>query len=215
MVEGTRFDLQYDTMPWDRVDAVIFDIGNILIQYAPDNFISILFPGDEKKQRDMMAQVYNGPYWLCFDRGTMTYEEAARRLHEEYGYVYEDYMHALMGRIDIKPVMEEGFRAARRCRAAGKKLYLLSNYPQVGYERMREKFAAYFGDLFDGGVISCYVHQLKPDAEIYHTLMERYGFAADRAVFIDDTLKNVEGAMKVGIHGFHMHEKGMLDRFFI
>ncbi|MBQ2948654.1 MAG: HAD-IA family hydrolase, partial [Clostridia bacterium] len=53
------------------------------------------------------------------------------------------------------------------------------------------------------------------DAEIYHTLMERYGFAADRAVFIDDTLKNVEGAMKVGIHGFHMHEKGMLDRFFI
>lgn len=215
MNEGTRFDLQYDTMPWDKVDAVIFDIGNVLIQYAPDNFISMLFPGDEKKQQDMMAQVYKGKYWPCFDRGTMTYEEAARRLHEEYGYPYEDYMHALMGWIDIKPVMEEGFRAAQKCKAAGKKLYLLSNYPQVGYERMREKFKAYFGDLFDGGVISCYVHQLKPDAEIYHTLTERYGFAAQRAVFIDDTLKNVEGAMKVGIHGFHMHEKGMMDRFFI
>lgn len=214
MNEGTRFDLQYDTMPWDKVDAVIFDIGNVLIQYAPDNFISMLFPGDEKKQQDMMAQVYKGKYWPCFDRGTMTYEEAAHRLHEEYGYPYEDYMHALMGWIDIKPVMEEGFRAAQKCKAAGKKLYLLSNYPQVGYERMREKFKVYFGDLFDGGVISCYVHQLKPDAEIYHTLMGRYGFAAQRAVFIDDTLKNVEGAMKVGIHGFHMHEKGMMDRFF-
>ena len=215
MNEGTRFDLLYGTMPWHKVDAVIFDIGNVMIRYAPDDFLQILFPGDEQKQRDMMARVYKGPYWPCFDRGTMEYEEAARRLTETYGGSYADYMHALEGWIEIKPPVEEGFRAARRCRRAGKRLYLLSNYPRRGYERMREKYAGLFGDLFDGGVISCYEHQLKPEREIYQTLIGRYGLEPSRSLFIDDTLGNVEGAMKMGIHGFHMHESGMMDRFFL
>ena len=215
MNEGTRFDLLYGTMPWHKVDAVIFDIGNVLIRYAPDDFLQILFPGDEQKQRDMMARVYTGPYWPCFDRGTMEYEEAARRLTETYGGSYADYMHALEGWIEIKPPVEEGFRAARRCRRAGKRLSLLSNYPRRGYERMREKYAGLFGDLFDGGVISCYEHQLKPEREIYQTLIGRYGLEPSRSLFIDDTLGNVEGAMKMGIHGFHMHESGMMDRFFL
>ena len=215
MNEGTRFDLLYDTMPWHKVDAVVFDIGNVLIRYAPDDFLQILFPGDPQKQRDMMARVYKGPYWPCFDRGTMTYEEAARRLVQEFGGSYADYMHALEGWIEIKPAMDEGFRTAQRCRRAGKRLYLLSNYPQRGYERMREKFAGRFGDLFDGGVISCYEHQLKPEPEIYQTLITRYGLTPARTLFIDDTLGNVEGAMQMGIHGFHMHESGMMDRFFL
>ena len=136
-------------------------------------------------------------------------------LAEEFGDDEADYMHALLGWIELKTPIEEGWRAARRCREMGKKLYLLSNYPQTGYERLREKFADHFGDLFAGGFISCYEHKMKPDAAVYETLAARGGFALDRAVFIDDTLKNVEGAMKTGMHGFHMHENGMMDRFFL
>ncbi|MBQ2991166.1 MAG: HAD family phosphatase [Clostridia bacterium] len=215
MNEGIRFDLAYDTMPWHKVDAVIFDIGNVLIRFAPDDFLEQLFPGDEQKQKDMLARVYKGKYWLQFDRGTMTYEQAAALLAQEFGGTQAEYLHALAGWIELKTPMEEGWRAARRCRRAGKKLYLLSNYPQQGYERLRVKFSEYFDGLFDGGVISCYVHQLKPEKEIYRTLMDQYGIEPSRAVFIDDTLFNVEGAMKMGIHGFHMHESGMMDRFFV
>ena len=215
MSEGTRFDLLYDTMPWHKADTVVFDIGNILIRYAPDDFILQLFPGDEGKQREMLARVFGGPYWPCFDRGTMEYEEAAKRLSGEYGGSEQDYLHALYGWIELKTPIEEGFRAARRCRRAGKRLLLLSNYPRKGYERMCEKFAAHFGDLFEGGVISCYCHHNKPEPEIYAELIGRYALDPARTLFIDDTLKNVEGAMKAGIHGFYMHETGMMDRFFI
>jgi len=72
MNEGTRFDLAYETMPWHKVDTVIFDIGNILIRFVPEKFLTKIFPGDERKQKDMLAQVYKGPYWLQFDRGAMT-----------------------------------------------------------------------------------------------------------------------------------------------
>lgn len=215
MNEGIRFDLTYETMPWHKVDAVVFDIGNVLIQYAPDGFLRTLFPGDEQKQRDMMARVYRGPYWADFDRGTLTYEEAARRLADEFGGSCADYMHAMTGWIELKRPIEEGWRAAQRCRRAGKKLYLLSNYHEGAYMRLREKYADYFGDLFDGACISCYCHYNKPEPEIYETLIESCGIVPERSLFIDDTLGNVQGAMKMGIHGFHMHEKGMMDRFFL
>ena len=215
MNEGTRFDLAYETMPWHKVDAVVFDIGNILIKFAPDDFLQQLFPDDEAMQQHMLHHVYKGPYWPCFDRGTMTYAEAAQRLHAEAGGRESDYLHALEGWIELKTPIEEGWRTARRCKRAGKKLYLLSNYPRQGYERLRVKFADHFGDLFDGGIISCYEHVVKPEREIYALLCDRYGIDPARAVFIDDTLCNVEGANKFGMHGFHMHESGMMDRFFL
>ena len=57
MKEGTRYDLLYDNMPWDSVDTVIFDIGNILIRFMPEEFLTKLFPGDEKKQQDILEQL--------------------------------------------------------------------------------------------------------------------------------------------------------------
>lgn len=215
MSEASRFDLMYETMPWDAVDAVVFDIGNVLIRYAPDNFVEMLFPGDVKKQQDMLAQVYGGKYWPSFDRGTMEYDDAAQRLHEEYGYSVEDYLHALRGWLDVKPPVEEGWRAARLCKEKGKKIYLLSNYPREGFEFLtKQKFADRFS-IFDGGCISCYCHYNKPEDEIYAELIRTCQLTPERTVFIDDTLMNVEGAMRNGIHGFHMHEKGMMDRFFL
>ena len=141
MKQGIRFDLDYEKMPWDEVDVVVFDIGNVLIRFAPDDFIEQLFPGDCQKQQDMLDRVYNGKYWPQFDLGTMTYEEAAKRLTEEFGGEEAEYLHALLGWIELKTPLEEGWRAARRCKEMGKKLYLLSNYPQTGYERLRVKFA--------------------------------------------------------------------------
>ena len=214
MSEGKRFDLEYETMPWHKVDAVVFDIGNVLIRFAPDDFLQQLFPGDEAMQRHMLRHVYKGPYWPCFDRGTMTYEEAAQRLVQEAGGKAEDYMHALTGWIELKTPIEEGWRAARRCRRAGKRLLLLSNYHRVAYARLREKFSGLF-EIFDGGVISCDLHHNKPEPEIYAALIEKYALTPGRTLFIDDTLANVEGAMRMGIHGFHMHESGMMDRFFL
>ncbi len=214
MERGIRFDRKYQSMPWHHCDSVVFDIGNVLIYYAPDDFLQQLFPGDEQMQKDMLEQVYGGKYWSCFDRGEMEYEDAARRLSQEYGHKEEEYMHALTGWIELKRPIEEGWRAARRCRRAGMRMYLLSNYPKRGYERMREKFADRFS-IFDGGVISCYAHQLKPESAIYETLIRECRLDPARTLFIDDTEKNVEAALDHGINGFHMSHAGAMDDFFI
>ena len=214
MDEGKRFDLIYDTMPWHKVDTVVFDIGNVLVRFAPEEIVRELFPGDEQKQAHMLDKVYHGPQWQELDRGTLDYEGAARVYHEQYGYPMEDYLRALYSSLDLKDPVEEGWRAAARCKRAGKRLLLLSNYAREGYERVRERMKERF-ELFEGDCVSAYYHQIKPEREIYETLIAKFGIDARRTLFIDDALANIEAALRMGINGFHMHENGMMDRFFI
>ena len=43
MEAGTRFDLIYETMPWHKVDTVVFDIGTVLVRYAPEEIVKELW----------------------------------------------------------------------------------------------------------------------------------------------------------------------------
>ena len=33
------FDDLHETMPWDEVDAVVFDVGNVLVGFDPQNLL--------------------------------------------------------------------------------------------------------------------------------------------------------------------------------
>ena len=214
MNAGTRFDLIYETMPWHKVDAVVFDVGNVLLRFTPLELVLELFPGDREKQRHMLERVYGGPEWKEFDRGTLDFGEAARAFSARYGYPEEDYLRAVRSCFELKEPIEEGWRAAARCRRAGKRLYILSNYSREGYETVRARFADRFA-IFDGECVSAYHHLIKPDPAIYETLIRSFSLEPGRTLFIDDTLANVEAANRMGIHAFHRQENGLMDRFFI
>ena len=214
MRNGERWELIHRTMPWDAADTVVFDIGNVLVRYAPEDFVRTLFPDDAQEQRTMLRRVYGGRYWPMLDQGVITPEEAARALVADFGGSEAAYMRALTGWFELKTPIEAGWRAARRCKAMGKRLYLLSNYPEAGYSRLRERFADRFDPLFDGGCISCACHQLKPQPEIYATLIGMFGLTPSRTLFLDDTLANVEGAMRAGINGLWVKSPETLDAFF-
>ena len=44
------------------------------------------------------------------------------------------------------------------------------------------------------------MHLLKPDPEIYRQAIAQSGYKADECLFIDDSQKNVDGALAVGMH---------------
>ena len=57
-----------------------------------------------------------------------------------------------------------------------------------------------FSGLFRGTVISGEVKLIKPEREIFELLLERFGLAGERTVFIDDHLPNIKAAQALGIH---------------
>ncbi|MFF5130879.1 HAD family hydrolase [Streptomyces syringium] len=67
-------------------------------------------------------------------------------------------------------------------------------------------------DLADHVVSSARVGVAKPDREIYEIAAERAGVAANRCLFVDDRLENVQAAITLGMTGAHYHEPADLQK---
>jgi HAD superfamily hydrolase (TIGR01509 family) len=74
---------------------------------------------------------------------------------------------------------------------------LLSN----AWSDMREYLISQkIDDAFDQLIISAEVGIMKPDARIYQLALEKLGVTPDQAVFVDDSIVNIEGARAVGMY---------------
>ena len=80
-------------------------------------------------------------------------------------------------------------------------LYALTNWSAETLPLVWDRFP--FLNEFKGMVVSGKEGVIKPDPPIYHILMERYSIDPQRAIFIDDSLPNIETARRLGIHGIH------------
>ena len=78
------------------------------------------------------------------------------------------------------------------------KVGLLSNYSNDLRSRIEKEWA--IGSVFDEIIISCEVGVVKPDPVIFNLMLDRLGVKADESVFIDDRIKNIDGAKKMGFH---------------
>ncbi|WP_298180084.1 HAD-IA family hydrolase [Saccharomonospora sp.] len=85
--------------------------------------------------------------------------------------------------------------AVRRARAQGVRTALLSN--AAGGPEARRGLA----DCFDVLVFSGEVGVAKPDAAVYLLTADRLGVPVDECVFVDDSPRNVAGAVAVGMVG--------------
>ncbi len=58
----------------------------------------------------------------------------------------------------------------------------------------------YFHSLF----LSYEMKAYKPEERFFRMALERDGLLAEETLFIDDAVKNIEGARRLGIHGLHV-----------
>ena len=65
-------------MPWDEIDTVVFDVGNVLLSFNPEKTLEELFPEDAEKRQIMLDTVFRSPCWVMLDRGTLPRKEARR-----------------------------------------------------------------------------------------------------------------------------------------
>lgn len=99
----------------------------------------------------------------------------------------------------LRPEARETILAAK---AAGIKLAILSNELDLFYGvEFRKRFPLI--DLFDVIIDATYTGILKPDPRAYAMAVEAVGLPITDYVFVDDQLKNIEGAVAVGLPHVH------------
>lgn len=176
------------------IRAVIFDFGNVLcFPPAPEKIASaanfcgmpepLFLERFWKKRLEYDAgRLTPLAYWATVTTATFAREHLARLIEIEVDF-WTHY--------DPRPL-----RWIAALRAGGIRVGMLSNLPQVLGEDLRAK--DYFRH-FDHVTLSYELLTVKPQAAIYRHAVEGLGVVAEEALFFDDKLPNVHGAIEAGL----------------
>lgn len=191
------------------IKNIIFDLGNVLIKYSPESFLEKNVK--KERQEKFIATVFKSKEWLELDRGTLSYEDAIEKFVEIIPEDRENLEKLFKNNImDCLAPIEENIEILKKLKKKGYNLFVLSNFHRPAFEQVQKEWE--FFDEFDGGVISCYCHLLKPNQRIYELLLARYGLIPEETLFIDDTKINVEKAEKIGMGGIYLDLPEMLEK---
>ena len=193
------------------INAVIFDIGMVLVYFRwKELFADLGFEG-QKFEKIANATVHN-PWWNEFDKGILSTEEIID-IFAEGGPQYRPFIEKIF---EDPTKMIEQFPYAkgwiRDLKERGYQVYILSNWSKPAYDACKET-ALSFLPLVDGVVFSYKELVIKPDKEIYDIICSRYDIKPEEAVFLDDTEKNIIAAREFGLHGIHFqtYEQGKAE----
>ena len=204
-------DDKYETMPWDEIDAVVFDVGNVLLTFKPAELLSRLVPDRPDLHEELSVRIFRSPYWCMRDRGSATAEEVIAAMSKTAPELEPYIRRVMLGWRDL-PAVSEGVEILKVCKARGKKLYALTNYADEEFAYACQQHA--FFSLFDDYVVSGREHLVKPEHEIYEQLTGRFELDPARTLFIDDNIANIEGALHCGWQCICYNREGKLREFF-
>ncbi|MFN0086464.1 MAG: HAD family hydrolase [Blastocatellia bacterium] len=188
--------------------AIVFDLGGVLIDWNPRHMYRKIFGGDEDAMERFLSEICTGEWNAKQDAGrplsVATEELVARHPAREdlirayYARWAEMVAGAIEPTVEILAALKEG----------GYPLYALSNWSAETYPIARARFA--FFELFDHVVISGEIEMVKPDREIFDHLLEKAGRRARECVFIDDLPGNVVAAAALGFDSIHFRSPRQL-----
>lgn len=92
--------------------------------------------------------------------------------------------------------------------ASGMRLLALTNWSAETFPIAERRFD--FLQCFEGVVVSGREGVMKPEAEIFRRLIERYRLEPSRAVFVDDHQRNVDAALGAGLRALRFADARQL-----
>ena len=185
------------------IKNLLFDLGGVIMDIRRLNCVAS-FERLGMKNADSFLGEYSqkGPF-LQLEEGAISEEEfrtAVRALidgevsDEQIDSAFCDFL------VGIPKYRLEQLRQLKK----SYNIYMLSNTNSIMWRsRIAEDFRQERlerEDYFDGIVTSFEAQSIKPDAKIFHTVVEKLGINPDETLFLDDSQKNLDAAAQLGFH---------------
>lgn len=178
---------------------IVFDLGRVVFAHNPSRSTA-----ERKRFFSYVGESPMPQFWVDYDRGTSSLEKVSEDLAAYRGVDVEYARTMIEQSIEWQEPIAPTEALIHELKAAGYKLYVLSNMSRefIAYLRRQDVYS-----YFDGDVISCEEHVVKPMPEIYDILVERFDLDVSQTMFIDDRIENVEAAQRRGITPFHFDKE--------
>jgi 2-haloacid dehalogenase len=178
-----------------EIRHIVFDIGKVLIHYDPDIPFSRIIP-DPERRAWFFANVCTHEWNLEQDRGRTFAEAEALLIAEHPGEAdniraFRKYWHEM-----VSHPYDDSVAIMRDLIAQGRDVTMLTNFSAETFVDARRIFP--FLNEPRGVTVSGEVKLIKPDRAIYEMHARDFGLEPAATIFIDDSQKNVDGAIAAG-----------------
>jgi 2-haloacid dehalogenase len=179
------------------MEAALFDLGGVLIDWNPRYLYRPRFAGDEAGMERFLAEVVPQSWNHEIDAGKSMDQAVAERIqrhpeHAELIGLWRDGWEQMLGDAIAGTVA-----ILAELRKRGVRLLALTNWSAETFPIAQRRFD--FLQWFEDIVVSGQVGLAKPDPRIFALAFERCRLTPSRTVFIDDITHNVEAGRKSGL----------------
>ncbi|TYC49190.1 HAD family phosphatase [Rhodobacterales bacterium] len=188
------------------ITTVVFDIGNVLIEWNPEYLYRDLIPDDTARQ-DFLENVCSAEWNLQQDLGR-PWAEATEALIGEHPdkaemiAAYSDRWHDMVpGEIPGTPAL------LAELKDRGVPLFAITNFSGEKFAEAQARFP-FLKTSFLDIVVSGDERLVKPDPEIFRILFTRQNLDPRECIFVDDSKANIETAAALGMTVHHFSEAG-------
>ena len=176
---------------------VVFDIGNVLFEWNPQEIVKSLFTSETEQQEALQHIIYHLD-WHMLDKGVLTLEDAKSRANERCSLgIYKVIKLFAETPRHLFPI-QEMFNVVEDLSRRGYRLYVLSNMHRHGFDYLSTAYDIW--QHFTGIVISSHIKASKPEPEIYEHLIRTYDLTPGNTVFLDDNQPNIDAAISFGLN---------------
>ena len=182
-----------------KIDTIIFDLGAVLIDWNPRHLYRKIYKTEEEITW-FLENICTHEWNEKQDAGR-SFEEATDELLKkfpEHEFAirawYDRWQETMNGPIQGTVDILKEIKDSKKFR-----LYALTNWSAQTFPWALEQFE--FLHWFEGIVVSGHEKTRKPFPEFFQILFDRYQVNPSNGLFIDDSMRNIEGAKAVGLPG--------------
>ena len=193
------------------IDAIIFDLGGVIINIRYETTIEIFSKLAEFDVSRLYTQRNQIELFDRYEMGQLSTSEFRNGLRKLLNHSdisdnpLDSARNAML--LDIPKVRVEWLKQTGK----QKRFFLLSNTNEIHKVAFDVIFHDTFSpsirqldELFEKAYFSHLMGDRKPNPSIFETVIAQQSLDASRTLFIDDSIQHIEGARSVGLQTFHM-----------
>ena len=181
-----------------KVSAVVFDIGNVLIGWAPEQLFDAAIGADRRQAFFDAVPILAAN--TAIDRGEPFPDTIIKLADQHPDWTAEITLWHTRWLDMVSPEITRSVRLLRALRQQNIPVFALSNFGAETFEIAKERYP--FLAEFDQHYISGVMRLIKPDPAIYAALEAGSGLAPETLLFADDLPENISAA---AVRGWQVH----------
>jgi putative hydrolase of the HAD superfamily len=189
-----------------KIKAVIFDLGNVLINYDVKKAARRFSEAGGISQIKIWAHFFLSKFEQAYTRGEIStlefYREARRVFKKPVSYkTFKYYWNDIFWE---NPGMDKLLMRVKRHYP----LYLISNTNALHFTHIKKQFKIlrHFKKVFPSHEVGA----RKPDLKIYRRVLKKIGLRPEETIFIDDMKSFIRGARRTGMHAIRFKTRRQL-----